>query len=674
MGTPPPQNYIMLRSCFPTLRLSLSPYRPAQYKLRFRKWNLPSIRPPSTSPMLVQTVGSGHRVSTQQPPPTWPLPAPPNVGITSGEGKRPVPSLEIGSKSASESSDENVEEKDSTLPANEVSFDHSEPDYGQDPLSSIPEQTPSLESDPMQEPSLLKAIKQKQEARHIHSITPQALLNAAGSSDLTDMLSVEDLQHIADCADYLYVVGSYQAAHDLQMMISHTLLKRNRQPLPLFLYSTISIARCASNGFQLLNEESTLEKLLELPTELLEYAPWAKLTMYAHLADASCKLKRMKEIEEYSAKAFQAFAESGYDLADAHFWKDSADEFYHHVHPVEDNDFEWDEPAFVAHNCSRRCKLKQLLSWRIDATQGDALRPLFIWCTRLILKRELHKRLSDSFQSLVLVRDCKHSIIRGLRIIVFCYFWTTYIKLPEIQHRDDSEYGQDIPLLVSKVKDAMGIGAAHMFASISQELVRLGWSNLIYGDIGARRFPSDSTWQSFYTGMLLRCAQSQTSTLVPASQWDVIPDFVPAYNGVGPPRIPQGFLELPYVKTAILEHSVISLSFSALQQATPADINSLLIPHFTAFHASSIDAAMTQTPRSSKSSLNPSLRAIRQVARRIVGRKNSIDALSCMSQTCSTSSSWSLRHHLGLSTASYRTLSTDDNASVRESAMDWEPT
>jgi hypothetical protein len=154
--------------------------------------------------------------------------------------------------------------------------------------------------------------------------------------------------------------------------------------------------------------------------------------------------------------------------------------------------------------------------------------------------------------------------------------------------------------------------------------------------------------------------------------------FLHAYATINTAQAPRPKISEEYISAFAEEHSNISLSFE--MSPAPA-ISSTLGDGYSASHKASslvrqggtFDPTLSTTPRSSQSSGFASMLSLQ---RRIAPKKAGgtiMDTSMADGQRLSSWSSGSFRRQIGLSMASYRTLSTDNSESLRNSEMEWEP-
>ena len=137
-------------------------------------------------------------------------------------------------------------------------------------------------------------------------------------------------------------------------------------------------------------------------------------------------------------------------------------------------------------------------------------------------------------------------------------------------------------------------------------------------------------------------------------------------------------MDSEYFTAFIKEHSTIALSFpiSSILAVAPMS-NEKTDPSTTGrsdVQSVPFDPTLSRTPRSSQSSgLASMLSTHRKITQREIDTQLGRDP-KAGGQSRSSWSSGSFRRQLGLSIASYRTLSTDDSGSLHGSAMDWDST
>lgn len=250
--------------------------------------------------------------------------------------------------------------------------------------------------------------------------------------------------------------------------------------------------------------------------------------------------------------------------------------------------------------------------------------------------------------------------------------WTTYSTARMLT------FNEGISEVVPETCRLMGISSSDIFAAISLTLVSSTSQWSMQCELLCTEDRSSSSWP-YYVAQLLRHVQECALKLVPAndSSHSFMWALLNACAIVNTTPSPSSYMNSEYFSTFVKEHTAISLSFPLSQVLAAASVSSekTEFSRTDHLHVQSVpfDPTLSLTPRSSQSSVLASMLSLqRKVTRNKDETQTGRDSIGS-GPTRSSWSSGSLRRQLGLSMASYRTMSTDDSESLRGSVMDWEP-
>lgn len=502
----------------------------------------------------------------------------------------------------------------------------------------------------------------------IEVIAPRDLIDAMERYDVGPMLSAQDLKNIAEAGHFLFAAGSYQNAYDLYTKYFHVLLARNHKTIYPLVSAAVNVARSAQNPRQLEVAKQVIEKLMQQDKEKLKVFTTAEFTLRAQLADILRKLDQPIEAAKQCAFALTAFygwgRDSGYVPNDRR-----GPAFLLHQCCIKVSE-RYEESTGNSCLCSFQPGLPQLfLCWRTKKPHDENLRLIFTWCAARLLDTELHQTFPALEARHV---DDDEAFFRELGIVVFCHLWMAFLKASKAEEEDEN-----IAKLVFQIQELMGISAPEIFATASAALMSLAPRWVVDS---ASSHSIEVSGQCYHGAQNLRYVQERALALVSGESFhfEFIKIFLTAYATVNTSKVPSKILEAYHISAFLQEHSNISLSFS-LSQA-PAANNSFIPtaplngPSYSLFPTASFDPTLSLTPRSSRSSGFASMLSLQRRIAQGQGHESNADDLSIRSQRRDSASTSSLRRQLGLSMASYRTLSTDESGSLRSCAMDWEPT
>lgn len=194
------------------------------------------------------------------------------------------------------------------------------------------------------------------------------------------------------------------------------------------------------------------------------------------------------------------------------------------------------------------------------------------------------------------------------------------------------------------------------------------------------RSPHDPVWR-FCIAALLENVQGDALTLAPIHDFhsDLIETLLNDYATINTAEERTPFFNENHVSAFIEDYSIIPLSLPTSKVLANVTLRYGQGVFYrcrkSALQSASFDPTLSSTPRSSQSSGFASMLSLqRSTAQKKKTAETHTEDPTAGDERRSSSSSWPPRQQLGLSIASYRTLSTDDSGSLRGSAMDWEPT
>ncbi|KAF7512771.1 hypothetical protein GJ744_000338 [Endocarpon pusillum] len=638
-----------------------------QYKSRFRKWQLPRLRTVST-PDEPQNAA----LSAQQSQPLdWPLPMTP-INILPREFPVEFLAAPLLDSSAFAGTERQSSQR-AILPIDvdwgwgvEITVRNNGPktpkpqkqlhsNHSTNAVLSVPRPT----SDQLQSDT---------DTGYGEAVTAQDLLCAKERCDIVNMLTFQDIRNIAEAAHFLFAVGSNQVAHDLFSMLWKALLVRKHVPIPLLVSAIVEVARSSFRREQLNAAQLAIANLLVNSKDNLTFFPEAELTLRAQLADVLRRLTQVSQASDDGICALRHISDCSNETENVlNDQRGLGSPLSKSSTRILDR---YKESAANA-NCSCYHRLERATCWKIKQSHNEAFRFIFTWCAARLLDAEVHEKLSEVFGRWSYYNWDETKIVREIGTLVFCHIWTTYTKAKILV----SEEG--VSEVVPEICGLMGISSAEMFAGMSLLLVssKSRWSRQ-YEEL-CEPYTHNRSW-SYYIPQLLRHVQECALDLLLAhdSQPSFMWTFLDACVFVNTTSLPSPCMDTEYYAAFIKEHSTIALSFSIspiLAIAPMSNKSDLSTTGRSDVQSVPFDPTLSRTPRSSQSSGLASMLSLqRKVARKKDEAQIGRDSIGS-GQNRSSWSSGSLRRQMGLSMASYRTMSTDDSDSLHGSVMDWEP-
>jgi hypothetical protein len=120
------------------------------------------------------------------------------------------------------------------------------------------------------------------------------------------MLTLQDLQNIADAGHFLFAAGVYRTAHDLYSMLWQALSARKHVPMHMLVSAVVNFARSSFEPAQLLTAKFAIQSLLADACDRLEFFPKANIILHAQLTDILRKLKLPSQTVEHCEYALSA--------------------------------------------------------------------------------------------------------------------------------------------------------------------------------------------------------------------------------------------------------------------------------------------------------------------------------------------------------------------------------
>jgi hypothetical protein len=609
--------------------------RVPQYKSRFKKWDLPSLR----------TIPSQEAAESPLPNPTGDLCSDgPLLAVFTADSATEgvtdswaVPNPDTRSNLAMEC--EIGQQADAGSPANcffaiESLSTETGPEKSVDESLFFSGQTGALSD---QRDCL--HVQSDVVTMNVEGIAPRELLNAMRRYDVMAVLSAQDLRCITNSAHFLFAAGSYKDAHDLYVTVWQVLLARKTSTFVSLVHSVVNVARSSHDSVQLTNAKTAIERVMSHAGERVNRFSTATSTLHAHLADILRKLDRPSEAVvhcDYALSSFEGLADDSGCVPEDRRWGILLLCQCRMQVAMQRND--------------RSCSLQRpwvrnrMECWETEKSHDRTLQLIVKWCAARLVENELHIKLSEASQAIQsFMRDYKE-VVRELSRVTFCHLWASYVKASQLEN------DKGISTLVENVLELTGMSAPELFASVSLMLFKL-----------ARTHSSDLFSQTNFTAQLLKHAQVDALNLASThgSHSDFMKRLLAAYAVINTAHVPSPTLGLQCFSSFIEEHSKISFS-GDIPDAPDG-------PSDSALRRPSFDPTLTSTPRSSMSSGLASMMSSKRAIARRTDRSLIDDALA-------SSSNPSLRRQQHFSITSSRTSSTRGSSLYRESAMEWEPT
>jgi hypothetical protein len=465
-----------------------------------------------------------------------------------------------------------------------------------------------------------------------------------------------------ETADALLAVGLYESACDSYNCSWNIVWSKPTTSWALpFLVSMVSnMSRSVRTTTELQDVRAKMSQLIDHHNKCIGSDPRGEVALHTYLAILLLRFQKLSDAARHCEHALW--------IMDVWLNNDRC--------VLED----WRVHESMLHECFVRGpeEFRQLLSekWRERLEQ----RPWGLLAAKLEHDETLQD-LCASYASRLLLRDlCQGSVlaaelraalgrgwdsqtlIRGLSISIFSHFWRTFAF-------DRLSWNQQQQLFlqsVTNISEKMQISRADVLATIALLLVNLTFD---FSD-GSRRTEVEDTKtpscsirdESDLLRNLRRAAGSLVSNEIPRA--DIMQFFLAAHTTISTTRVP--VQAVPLARRTVLLGSPGDMDHgSDNTENTSANHKDL--------RAVSRMPTLNPTPCSSLSS---GFRSMLSIHRRMKGSKAvgtpSNDDLSDKMSTLSFES-WSIRHQIGLSNTSYKTLSSIDTESMRCNAMDWEP-
>lgn len=558
-----------------------------------------------------------------------------------------------------------------------------DPDWGfgvTNPVHNSGPETPMSQqkrSHPGESTSVVLSVPQQSSGRlesdtcadYREIVTVEDILQAKVCYDIVNMLSFPDLQNIAEAANILFTVGSNQAAYDLYFMLWQTLLARKHVPFPLLFSAVLDVARSSFSPAQLNAAQLAIHNLLGDSKDNLTTFPEAESTLRAQLADV---LQRLNQPS-------QSLGDCDCALHDISSWSRDTGSIRRDKRALGSLSYQCSTRILDSYTesvadtkCSCYYRLKRAACWKTKISHDEAWRFIYMWCAARLLDEELHKIISTVFERRSYCESEETSVARQIGMLIFCHMWTTYSTARMLT------FNEDVSEVVSETCRLTGLSSPDIFAGISLTLVSSTSQWSMHCELLCTEDRSSSSWP-YYVAQLLRHVQECALQLVSTNDcghsfmWALLNAC--AIVNTTPLKSP--YVNSEYLNTFVKEHTTISLSFPLSQVLAASSVSNekTELSRTDHLHVQSVpfNPTLSLTPRSSQCSLLASMLSLQQ---KVTGNKDEAqighDSIGS-GQNRSSWSSESLRQDLGLSMASYRTMSTDDSESLHDSVMDWEP-
>jgi hypothetical protein len=296
-----------------------------------------------------------------------------------------------------------------------------------------------------------------------NAVSTRNFLNTMGRHGVLAMLSLQDVQNVAEAAHFLFAIRSYQNAHALYVMLWQDVLAHKDKTIPLLVSAVVDVARSSYNPFQSTNARIAIKDLMHHFGDDLKSFPTAEYTLRAQLADILRKLDIHDEAIEHC----------GYALGEPFGWG------YDSGHAPLDNR----GPGFLLHQCSLQlskryngsatehdylysCGSKHITAFRYEQRHYKILRVICVWCAARLLDEELQEKIA-------MVLCWRHTVMddsmlaHELGTLVFCHIWAAHVKAGK------AETDEDVSRSVGDISELMGISVPEIFATLSLTFVNL---------------------------------------------------------------------------------------------------------------------------------------------------------------------------------------------------------
>jgi hypothetical protein len=440
---------------------SLTFRRRPQYKTRFHKWQLHRT---GTLPNI-QEVHCFLPGTTRDQSVDWPIQTTP-IGDVIGEAvSNPAPSLNPD-PAHSTVVEHNIYQQDNLPSSADRGFKTDQLEESEWPEPPKPEEVNAFHDysgmpfEPLQG---IRAFRSPPILGRSNAVSTRNFLNAMGRHDILAMLTLQDIQNVAEAAHFLFAIGSYQNAHLLYIMLWKDVLTHKDKTIPLLVSAVVNVARSSYNPFQSTNARIAIKDLMHHFGDDLKSYPTAEYTLRAQLADVLRKLNLHDEAIEHC----------GYALGETFGWG------YDSGHAPLDNR----GPGFLLHQCSLQlskcynesatkhdylysCGSKHIIAFRYEQRHYEILRVICVWCAARLLDEELQEKMAIVLCWRHTVMD-DNKLTRELGTLVFCHIWAAYVRASK------AESDEDVSRSVSDISELMGISVPEIFATLSLTFVNL---------------------------------------------------------------------------------------------------------------------------------------------------------------------------------------------------------